>query len=381
MHEVTSAGAVASASVNEVLQNEDLMWLIVGFLTGLQTSQMCSRQQNISDPRSTFAVTASAAPLLPLLLTFRSLRRTRMQQLGIPLVSIMSQFVTSVSMVEWAMLMGCNFRTMRRTRAMCTMAAMRGQVDLLQWLRSLAPPCPWNEETCAFAADGGHLNVLAWLRSQTPPCPWNEETCAVAAGRGHLDLLMWLRSQKPPCPWNSSACSSAAAGGHLKVLQWLRSQENSCPWSAKSCLNAARGGNLEVLQWLRSQDPKCPWDDYSCAKASAEGGHLMMLQWVSVTAPDAVSRLGEITIACVFASFDKSPRAIVPLTISPVTMLFDKFNLEYAIAALAEMSSFSMFVMLFPVPFASKVLLVSVAVELPTTDAKSEIVDAVCVPV
>lgn len=34
---------------------------------------------------------------------------------------------------------------------------------------------------CAFAAKGGHLNIIKWLRSQNPPCPWDDFTftCAV----------------------------------------------------------------------------------------------------------------------------------------------------------------------------------------------------------
>jgi hypothetical protein len=42
---------------------------------------------------------------------------------------------------------------------------------MLQWARSQAEPCPWDEETCAYAAENGHLHVLQWARSQSEPCP------------------------------------------------------------------------------------------------------------------------------------------------------------------------------------------------------------------
>jgi len=42
------------------------------------------------------------------------------------------------------------------------------------------------------------LDVLQWLRSQEPPCPWDKRTCYAAAMYGHLDVLQWLRTQDPP---------------------------------------------------------------------------------------------------------------------------------------------------------------------------------------
>ena len=196
---------ITTSAKSTVLQNDDLMWVVVSFLTGFQTSKACSEQQfPVIDPRS------HTAPLLPLLLTFPSLRRTRREQLGITLVSMKSQFVTSMSMVEWAISMGCNFATMRRTKTMCTMAAKGGQVNLLEWLRSLEPSrySSWHglehgyDDCCTAAAGGGHLDALKWLRSQQPPCPWSDRTCTAAAGGGHLDVLKWFRSQHQPCPWN-----------------------------------------------------------------------------------------------------------------------------------------------------------------------------------
>ena len=31
-----------------------------------------------------------------------------------------------------------------------------------------------NEWTCGYAAEGGRVDVLQWLRSQDPPCPWDK---------------------------------------------------------------------------------------------------------------------------------------------------------------------------------------------------------------
>ena len=63
-------------------------------------------------------------------------------------------------------------------------------------------------ETCSNAAKGGHLDVLKWLRSQDPPCPWNKETCRYAALSGHLDVLKWLIDNGCPYDVNGVGKSS-----------------------------------------------------------------------------------------------------------------------------------------------------------------------------
>jgi hypothetical protein len=174
-----------------------------------------------------------------------------------------------------------------KTSAVCTAAAAYGHLNVLRWLRTQNPPCPWDIETCTVtaAAHGhGHLDVLKWLRTQNPPCPWGIETCTVTAANGHLDVLKWMRSQDPPCPWNNEPCYYAALNGHLDVLKWLRAQDPPCPWDERVCTVAAETGRLEVLQWLRAQDPPCPWEKETCAYA-ARNGYLDVLKWLRAQVP------------------------------------------------------------------------------------------------
>jgi len=49
-----------------------------------------------------------------------------------------------------------------------------------------------------------------------------------AAKSSHLDVLKWLRSQDPPCPWDHMASHAASGKGHLDVLKWL--VDNGCPY-------------------------------------------------------------------------------------------------------------------------------------------------------
>ena len=119
-----------------------------------------------------------------------------MAELSIPLMSLKSQFITSVPMVEWAASMGCIWLNLK----FVNIAAWRGLLEVLQWLRGEDPPCPWSEDTCSEAAGGGHLEVLQWLRGQDPPCPWDKVQCTdLAAGGGHVEVELWLNAQ-PDAP-------------------------------------------------------------------------------------------------------------------------------------------------------------------------------------
>ena len=131
----------------------------------------------------------------------------------------------------------------------CIKAALGGHFNILKWLRSQDPPCPWNELTCSAAVNGGHFNILKWLRSQDPPCPWNERSCKYAAENGNLDILKWLRNQYPPCPWDESTCEYATKNGHLNCLKYAI--ENNCPFD----LDPIKNDNTlkkEIIEYINS---------------------------------------------------------------------------------------------------------------------------------
>jgi hypothetical protein len=181
-------------------------------------------------------------------------------------------FHGQIDSLEWLRSVGLQWRT-----EICTAAARGGRLSVLQWLRQQDLPCPWDTWTCTVAAENGHLPVLQWARQQDPPCPWDWYTCSEAAMNGHLRVLQWARQQDPPCPWNSVICTCAAENGHLHVLQWARQQDPPCPWNSFTCTGAARNGHLSVLQWARQQDPPCPWSAwekaYSRERAALFGHH------------------------------------------------------------------------------------------------------------
>jgi hypothetical protein len=267
---------VNKSTIMTVVQNADLMMAISSFLiTPSSTSSHCP--------------SVLSSPMLPLVLSFRSLYMRMIFELNAlnrepssQMISRVEDFAHSVEMVKWAKSMGCCFGD--NDTKLCCIAARIGALDVIERARAQNPPCPWDEWTCAKAAMNGHLHVLQWVRAHDPPCPWDEKTCAWAAEYGHLHVLQWARAQDSDCPWNEETCENAAGNGHLHVLQWARAQNPPCPWDEWTCAIAAMNGHLHVLQWARAHDPPCPWDEKTCAWA-AQYGHVHVLQWARAQNP------------------------------------------------------------------------------------------------
>ena len=112
-------------------------------------------------------------------------------------VSQVSAFLSSVGLAKW----GVDVLDLPMTKRTTELAVKGGHRDTLAWLLSRGVPLERNigrwdpQNACRLAAEAGHLSVLQYLRSLEPPCPWDEWTCAYAALNGHLEVLQWARSQ------------------------------------------------------------------------------------------------------------------------------------------------------------------------------------------
>jgi len=71
------------------------------------------------------------------------------------------------------------------------------------------------ETRVAVFAAFGDVNGLRRLRNEG--YPWCPLACRAAAEKGELEMLQWLRTQDPPCPWDWRTCFDAANSGHLEV--------------------------------------------------------------------------------------------------------------------------------------------------------------------
>lgn len=127
--------------------------------------------------------------------------------------------------------------------------------------------------------DTANAASIAWLRQHRPAC-FGVETCKAAAQQGNLELLQILRSLQPPCPWDSSVSRAAWRGANPQVLQWMLSEVPNCPIDLQDVrsvpLMVIASGHLPLLQqiWPVEERPQAMYQE------AARHGHLDMLKWL-----------------------------------------------------------------------------------------------------
>jgi len=202
-----------------------------------------------------------------------------------------------LDMIKWMRAEGCPWN-----ERVTAKAALGGHLEVLKWLR--ANGCPLNVWVVNNAVQGGHMDVLEWVVGEEKMEP-EQYTWSVAAERGNIEMLEWLRAHQCPndylaisaaaakgqltaIKWlvehrlggilNSRTLEMAAGYGHLGVVKWLRLQGGgrNCVWMISMASRIAVNGHLEVLKYAIADG--CPWDETVCSSA-AEGGHLEVLQW------------------------------------------------------------------------------------------------------
>lgn len=112
----------------------------------------------------------------------------------------------------------------------CTYAARNGHFDILRWARSQDPPCEWDNHPIKFAVEHARLDFLQWAHEENPKdFPCDSWTCVRAAEYGQLEILQWLRSLDPPCFWNFQTILSAVKHDHWDVARWAYANGCPCP--------------------------------------------------------------------------------------------------------------------------------------------------------
>jgi hypothetical protein len=142
-------------------------------------------------------------------------------------------------------------------------AAIGGQVDILQWIwAKLSKDFKVHfieEETFALIEKvvlANHIHVLEWINSEFQleidvSDAFSNHSCSgimqSAARNGNISIVRWMWSKNILDNTDSYCTEAAAEGGNLVVLQYLR--ELGYPWSRDLCLTAVVNGNLKVLKW------------------------------------------------------------------------------------------------------------------------------------
>lgn len=126
------------------------------------------------------------------------------------------------------------------------LAAMRGHLEIMQWLDSHQHD-GYSTKTMDMAAGNGHLEIVQWLHQH------RDQGCTVdamdsAAGFGHLSVVRWLHKNRcEGC--TTRAMDTAARSGHLNVVQWLHeNRDEGCTSEAMN--SAVIYGRFNIVQWL-----------------------------------------------------------------------------------------------------------------------------------
>jgi hypothetical protein len=148
-----------SLVIRQVINNFDLMHLVASFLAQVDHKQ---------DRCKTILL---CSPVLPLLLTFRSLYNKAYPLLEMDAQNRSKEFViksnkfdfmSSVEMIAWAQDMGANFRSLEDS--LCSIAASRGFLEVVKLARYQSPPFPWDSR-----ASRGCLKEGKVSRYHIPP--------------------------------------------------------------------------------------------------------------------------------------------------------------------------------------------------------------------
>lgn len=166
--------------------------------------------------------------------------------------------------------------------SICKEAALHGHLSILKWVDEIYPQRKlstgkrsyFTTRTFEMAASCGYMPTLEWILPKISHM--NSGACAEAASAGHLQVLQWLRNLDPPCPWDSTTCARAASRGHFEVFKWAR--QNGCPLDDIFMTDVITGDSLELLKWCIENE--FVEDSLYYKEFMAELGNLDMLKWV-----------------------------------------------------------------------------------------------------
>jgi hypothetical protein len=152
---------------------------------------------------------------------------------------------------------------LRWTKTMPAEEALRGQWQLLQWLRMCG--CPWDTELILEnAVRGGCLQTLRWLKANTRP--WTNKTKEgllwTACCFGESSAAQWLRNEG--APWPNGFCSRADLKDEVTAVCWAVpiaawALANGCTWGTWQCDSYTARHYAEHLPWRQEAARLFEW--------------------------------------------------------------------------------------------------------------------------
>jgi hypothetical protein len=115
------------------------------------------------------------------------------------------------------------------------------------WLRNHSNQEDWD---AAWLEDDHDETAGSWPEWGYP------RLCAALARDGRIDLLQWVRSHDPPCPFGWQTGCEAFQSDDQEMDEWLEAHgygpEESLEWDVDGTLSIDAGvqGDLPLLMWL-----------------------------------------------------------------------------------------------------------------------------------
>jgi hypothetical protein len=143
----------------------------------------------------------------------------------------------------------------------CAGVAATNKLEFLKWAREVKH-CEWDEKTITMAAVKGNLEMLRYCFSNDCPCD-KKESCEQAAAEGHLDCLRFLFDKvQPSRETEEEAAVQAACGGHVDILKYFVEERKISDDLKLDCVgNATTYGGLDCLKYL-VEEAKVPLNDW-----------------------------------------------------------------------------------------------------------------------
>lgn len=160
-------------------------------------------------------------------------------------VTIWATYNGDLNMLSWAIGSGCDYNAYE----MANIATKHGYIHILQWIKThIEKGTDYiDQNTILDVVRKGNLDLLKWLFVNCGNYEHKKRFCTIAAKRGYLEMLRWLRRRG--CPWNGKkVCILLARQGCTGTLVWAK--DNEGVWSKECYEEALKNKHLETATML-----------------------------------------------------------------------------------------------------------------------------------
>jgi hypothetical protein len=153
-----------------------------------------------------------------------------------------------------------------------TAAIDRGDLKILLWLRMEG--CPWDSSVLNYAIrEGIDLFTLQWFLYEDISL-MNHDTFNMAIQRGDIEILEWLRSKNCPVTFNNFVYAIEHKVP-MNILEWMHHAQ--FPLNEFAFVEAVQRGDWDILDWFRQKS--CPWNA-SCYKIALANKRFDNVKWL-----------------------------------------------------------------------------------------------------